>query len=255
MTRPGAVLVVGATSSIARAISEQFASAGYEIVLAGRDTGELERTAADLRVRCSARVRVTRFDATDFVSHDALVGQAGESAPGGLGGVVVCHGYMAEQLEAENDFDLARRMIEVNYTSAVSLLERAAARFEATTPPEGTPPRFICGLSSVAGDRGRRSNYLYGSTKAAFSTYLQGLSDRLSSSGVHVLTVKAGPIDTAMTFGRRHGFLLAQPHRVAEDVYRAVVKGRNVVYTPWFWRWIMLVIRLLPDPVFKRLRL
>jgi len=114
---------------------------------------------------------------------------------------------------------------------------------------------FICAVSSVAGDRGRQSNYLYGSTKAALSTYLQGLRNRLARSGVRVVTVKPGFVDTAMTFGRPGMFLVASPQRVGRDVFRAVRRGRCEVYTPWFWRGIMAAIKAIPEPVFKRMKL
>jgi short-subunit dehydrogenase len=140
-------------------------------------------------------------------------------------------------------------MIDVNYSSAVSVLEQAAVHFE--EKKRG----FVCAITSVAGDRGRQSNYLYGSTKAALNTYLQGLRHRLSKSGVDVLTVKPGFVDTRMTWGLPGLFLVASPDKVAKDVCWAIRKRRNVTYTPWFWRGIMSIICAVPDFIFRRTKL
>jgi short-subunit dehydrogenase len=170
---------------------------------------------------------------------------------GGLDGVILCHGYMVDQARAQADFSEAQRTIDVNLTSAISLLERLAVYFG----QRGAG--VIAGISSVAGDRGRQSNYIYGAAKAGFSTYLQGLRNRLFSVGVHVLTVKPGFFATAMTDGlvNPNSPLLATPDQVARDVDRALRRRQNVVYTRWFWRPIMFVIRSIPEPVFKRLKL
>ena len=245
----GTVVILGATSPIARAIAHRFAEAGHPIVLAGRDVADLERDATDLRLRHGVAASVLRFDAIDFASHPAFVDACVNGAAGALEGVVMCHGYMAEQEDAARDFELARRMIDINYTSAVSVLNPIADHLAKVGRG------FICAVSSVAGDRGRGSNYLYGSTKAALSTYLQGLRNRLSRSGVGVVTVKPGFVDTAVTFGRPGVFLVAPPRRVGEDVYRAVRRGRSEIYTPWFWRGIMSIIKSIPEPVFKRMKL
>ena len=245
------VLILGATSAIARAVAAQLAREGAGLILAGRDVEELERSAADLRLRRGVEVAVERFDALDFDSHAAFFQSCtGRLAPdGGEFGVVLCHGYLPEQQRAASDAAVARRVIDTNYTSAVSVLNLVADSLERRRGG------FICGLSSVAGDRGRQSNYLYGSSKAALSTYLQGLRNRLSRSGVRVVTVKPGFVDTKMTFGLPGMFLVAKPERVAKDTCRAIRRGRSVVYTPWFWRPIMLIIRAIPEFMFKRMKL
>jgi short-subunit dehydrogenase len=142
-------------------------------------------------------------------------------------------------------------MIDVNYTAAVSLLNLAAVHLA----QQGSG--FICALSSVAGDRGRKSNFIYGSTKAALTTYLQGLRNRLFTSGVSVITIKPGFVDTAMTWGMLNpkSPLTANPERVAASIDRAILGRRNVIYVPWFWRIIMAVIRSIPEPIFKRMKL
>src|SRR5262249_44940923 len=155
------ILVLGATSGIARAVAEQLASAKNHLILAGRNREDLETTAADLRVRHGVKAEVRVFDALDFEGHPAFFADCVQPAGGQLHGVVLCHGTMAPQAAAQNDFAEARRMIDVNYTSAVSLLNLAANYLEERKAG------FLCAISSVAGDRGRQSNYLYGSTKAA----------------------------------------------------------------------------------------
>jgi decaprenylphospho-beta-D-erythro-pentofuranosid-2-ulose 2-reductase len=243
------VLVVGASSGIGRAVARRWARAGSDVLLAGRDVEDLERSAADLRLRCGRRAEVIAFDALDFDSHESFWRECLDRAGGDLAGVVMLHGWMPAQTDAQNDFALARKAIDTNYTSAVSLLTLAANDFE--QKKRG----FLCVFSSVAGDRGRQSNYAYGSAKAALTAFLQGLRNRLFKSGVTVLTVKPGFVDTAMTWGLPGLFLVATPEKVADDVFVAVGKRRAEIYTPWFWRYIMLIIKSVPEFVFKRMKL
>jgi short-subunit dehydrogenase len=241
--------VLGATSAIGRATARRFAAGGTDLVLVARSESELGRCASDLRVRTGVEVVERVFDA---LATDALEGwwqATEEAAPGGVQGVVLCWGDMPEQLDAQRELALARRMIDVNYTAAVVLFECAARGLEARG--EG----FLCALSSVAGDRGRASNYLYGSTKAALSTFLSGLRARLAASGVAVVDVRPGFVDSSLTFGRPGVFLAASPDRVAGAILRAVRRRRSVVYTPFFWRWVMAAIRAIPEPLFQRLAL
>ena len=245
----GSILILGATSDIGRAIAQLLAAQRLPLILAGREQDELQRIAVDLRVRYGAAVNARSFDALDFASHADLVEDC--CRQGALGGVIACHGYMVEQRLAEADPALAQRVLDVNFKSHVSLLGHVARELE----PRRTG--FICALSSVAGDRGRQSNYLYGSAKAGLSAYLQGLRNQLARSGVAVVTIKPGFVDTAMTWGllAPASPLVASPQRVARDIVRAIERRRDVVYTPWFWRWIMLVIRSVPERLFKRLKL
>jgi short-subunit dehydrogenase len=244
-------LILGASSGIGKAVARRLAIRGTPLILAGRDAEDLERTAADLRVRYGVEAQPLPFDATDYDGHPAFFESCLSRLDGSLAGVVLCHGDMADQAEAQRDFALARRMIDVNFTSAVSVLERAAEYLQRRGGG------YICGVSSVAGDRGRQSNYLYGSTKAALSAYLQGLRNRLARSGVAVVIVKPGFVDTAMTWGllKPGSPLVADPDRVAADICRAIDRRRDQIYTPWFWRWIMLIIRGIPEPIFKRMKL
>jgi short-subunit dehydrogenase len=242
------VLILAATSGIGAAVAEELAREKHDLILAGRNRDELEKTAADLKIRFGVAAGVEVFDAIDFASHPELFARCIASA-GRLQGVVLCQGFMAAQAEAQTNFALARQMIDVNYTSAVSLLNLAAEYFEARKAG------FICAVSSVAGDRGRQSNYLYGSTKAALSTYLEGLYVRLWKSGVAVVTIKPGFVDTRMTRGLPGIFLVAQPSRVARDICAAIRRRKRVKYTPWFWWGILSIVCAIPTFVFRRMKM
>ncbi|HWE01566.1 MAG TPA: SDR family oxidoreductase [Tepidisphaeraceae bacterium] len=243
------VLIIGASSSIARAVARIFASAGSDLILAGRDIDDLKRTAADLRIRSGRRVDIVPFDAEAFDTHESFWRECQTRGGGALAGVVMLHGHLPIQSEGQSDLRIARQAIDVNFISAVSVLTFAANDFEARKSG------FLCVFSSVAGDRGRQSNYVYGSAKAALTAFLQGLRNRLSRSGVNVLTVKPGFVDTAMTWGMPGLFLVATPEKVAADVHRAIRRGASQIYTPWFWRYIMLIIKSIPEFIFKRLKM
>lgn len=245
------VLIVGATSGIGVEIARAFARRGARLVVAGRRAEALDALARDLRIRSGASVDVAVFDATDFASHAPMVEAALHALDGRLDGAVLCHGFMADDAKVRADAGLLRTTIDVNLTSVVHVAERVAD----VLAPRGSG--WIAALSSVAGDRGRQSNYVYGCAKAGLSTYLQGLRNRLFASGVHVLTVEPGFVLTAMTRDRLdpESPLVASPERVAADVVRAIDRRRNVVYTPWFWRAIMAVVRGIPESLFKRMKL
>ncbi|HEX6748123.1 MAG TPA: SDR family oxidoreductase [Longimicrobium sp.] len=244
----GTVLVAGATSAIARAVAAELARRGHALVLAARDAGEAEAVAADLRVRHGISARAVAFDALDFASHVAFAERVIADEGDSLAGVVVALGWMGDGDASKHDADEARRTIDVNLTAVVSLLTPLADHLE--TRRAG----FICVVSSVAGDRGRQSNYVYGAAKGGLSVYLQGLRNRLHPAGVRVVTVKPGFVDTRMTFGRGR-FLVASPARVARGIVRAIDRGADVVYLPGFWRPVMLAIRAVPERIFKRLKL
>jgi len=243
------VVIVGATSGIGRALARAWAESGRGLVLAGRDTDELERQAADARVRFGVPARAERFEALAFDDHAAFVERAAKGFGDGVEGFVLCHGVMPDEALARRDPDVLRRLVDVNYTATVSVLERVT---------EHLLPRsrgFLCVLTSVAGDRGRPRNHLYGSSKAAVSTYLQGLRARVAGRGLSVVDVRPGIVDTGLTWGLPDLPLRAAPERVARDVVRGVERGRAVVYTPRFWRLVMAAIRAIPDRIFSRLDL
>ena len=243
------LLVLGANSDIAHEVAKIFASQERaDLVLASRDMEVLERRAKDLETRCQVRVQARYFDARDFESHAAFYSEL-EPKPDG---VVVAFGEMGEQARSERDFQEARKVIETNYLGAVSILEVVAADFERRGRG------FIIGISSVAGERGRQSNYIYGSAKGAFTVYLSGLRNRLCTRGkeIRVLTVLPGFVRTKMTMGMNLlSFLTAEPEDVARDIYRAFRKGRAIIYTRKVWFWIMVIIRGIPEFIFSRIKL
>jgi short-subunit dehydrogenase len=246
-SRP-AVAVLGVTSAIARATANAFAEAGHSLVVCARDEAELERIASDIRVRYGVEVHTVSFDAGTQSTTESLCERCIDKA-GTLAGVVLGFGFMAEQAEGQANPGVIRQTMDANLTEAAVILERFAAHFE----EQGTG--FIAGIASVAGDRGRQSNYIYGASKAGFATYLQGLRNRLDKQGVRVLTVKPGFVDTKMTWGLPGLFLVASPESVGRTIHRAVQRGKDVIYVPWFWRYILLIIRAIPERVFKRLSL
>ncbi|ARU32437.1 short-chain dehydrogenase [Sulfuriferula sp. AH1] len=241
------VLVLGATSAIARATAEAFAAKDYDLYLAGRNGDELARIAADLQLRYRVTVFSGLFAAEDTSSHGRFFTRA-LAEMGGMDGVVLALGHLGDQ-QAARDFSVGAEVILINFTAAASILSHCANYLEARK--QG----FIIGISSVAGDRGRQSNYTYGAAKGALSLYLQGLRNRLFASGVRVITVKPGFVDTAMTYGMPGLFLVASPQYIGERIVRALGRSGDVIYLPWFWRYIMLIIKAIPEAVFKRLKL
>jgi short-subunit dehydrogenase len=242
------VLIAGASSGIGRAVAGQWAAAGNNILLAGRDLDDLGRTAADLSLRYGIRAEALPLDVLDFSRHAAFFSEALAKAEGRIDGVVIAHGLLPDQAEAQTNLDVLRSTIDTNYTSAASLLNLIAGDFEKRRSG------FICVVTSVAGDRGRQSNYVYASTKAGLTAYLQGLRQRVAKANVSVTNVKPGFVDTAMIWGKPGVFWVAPPERIARDTYRAVRRGRGEIYTPWFWRWVMLLVRSIPDVVYRRMK-
>lgn len=236
------VLITGATSPIAAAYAAMCAKRGQGIVLAGRNLAEVERVAQDLRVRFGATVTTVEYDAGRLGAGADL---ALKASAAGVGAAVAFHGIMGgkENLAA---------MMQVNCLSVAELFEALLANAD-----KSGRRLVLAGVSSVAGDRGRQSNYPYGATKSALDAYLSGLRNRTYAQGHRVITVKPGFVRTRMTDGKVNpkSPMLAEPSRVARDIDRAMLGDSNIVYTPWFWRGIMLVIRSIPESVFKRLRL
>ena len=238
------ILIIGAKSDIAKACANVYARNGYDLILAGRNISSLNDFAKDIEIRTSQKVQLKEFDIVDFSSHQTFYSELSEEPLG----VIVVAGYMVEQEITQNDWETTINTINVNYTGAISILNLVANKFE--KKQEG----FIIGVSSVAGDRGRKTNYTYGSAKAGFTTYLSGLRNRLFNSNVHVLTVKPGFVNTKMT---EHldlpEKLTAEPETVAEDIFAAQKTQKNILYTKWIWKYIMLIIKLIPEFIFKKL--
>jgi len=240
------ILIIGAKSDIAKATAKEYAKHGYDLYLAARNSSELEEFATDVQLRSGVDAKLKEFDIAKFETHQVFY----ESLEPKPLGVIVVAGYMAEQKECQEDFTKTLNTINVNYTGAVSILNIVS------NDMEKNKDGFIVGVSSVAGDRGRKANYIYGSSKAAFSSYLSGLRNRLYESGVKVLTVKPGFVATKMTEGLDlPEKLIASPDEVASDIYKAQQKGKDILYTKWIWRWVMLVIKMIPEWRFKGMSL
>jgi decaprenylphospho-beta-D-erythro-pentofuranosid-2-ulose 2-reductase len=239
-------LILGASSDIAVAIARKFANGGYDIQLAARNPSKLNALQSDLTIRYGIRATVHAFDAEQPAQHPAFFDTLAPKPD-----VTICvFGYLGAQQQAESDWKECERIIMVNYTGAVSILNIVAEHYASTG--KGT----ITGISSVAGERGRMSNYFYGSAKAGFTAYLSGLRNRLYHKGAHVLTVQPGFVYTRMTEGMPLPKpLTATPELVATAVYDATLKKKNVIFVKWMWRWIMLIIRNIPESVFKKMKL
>lgn len=241
-------VVLGASSPIARAFAAAVAAERASVILAGRDTDMLARDAQDLRIRFGAVVEVMPLDARDMRAHPAFARACRERMADELN-LFLAIGAMPPQEESERDFEVARAAIESSFVGAASLLSAFAPLLEA----QGRGA--IIALGSVAGDRGRLKNYVYGSAKAGLHAFLQGLRARLARKGVVVVTVKPGFIDTAMTFGMPGTFLIAAPEDCAAACLAAARHGRDVVYFPIFWWPIMMILRSIPERWFKKLNI
>ncbi|MDR2405693.1 MAG: SDR family oxidoreductase [Deltaproteobacteria bacterium] len=237
------MLVVGATSDIARATAKIFAKAGWDLILTGRDTERLATIAADIGVREERGVVSLHYDIADEKNRTSLWDSL-ETKPDA---VLIAVGFLGDQEKAKTDPELSEKITMLNYSGLLPLLIQVAESFE----ERGSGS--IIGISSVAGDRGRASNYTYGAAKAALSAYLSGLRNRLSAKGVQVLSVKPGYVKTSMTENMElPASLTAIPEEVGESIFKAVKGKKSVIYVKWIWRWIMLAIRSLPEFIFKK---
>ncbi len=240
---PQRILIVGATSAIAEAAGRIWSAQGARLAVAGRSAARLDAVKGRL-----GAVAVLTAAVDDPQAMAGLVGRAA-MALDGLDVVLVAHGSLTDQARAQRDPAYLAAEIAVNLTAAAVTIEAAADYFER----QGHGAVAVIG--SVAGDRGKARNYAYGLAKAALDTQMQGLRNRLAKSAVRAIIIKPGPVDTPMTATHRKSRLFTSPDRVAADIVRAIAGGRGVVYSPWWWRWIMQAIRLLPEPLFIRTRL
>jgi decaprenylphospho-beta-D-erythro-pentofuranosid-2-ulose 2-reductase len=240
------VLIIGAGSDIALPLELLYAKAGYGLYLASRDLDRLSSDAAAISSQYSVDVRAFRFDATETDSHRKFY----DSLPVKPIGIVCLAGILGDQKVSETDFREAQKVIDANFTGLVSIVHIAAEDLEKRR--EG----FIVGVSSVAGEKGRLSNYVYAAAKAGFTAFLSGLRNRLHESHVQVLTVHPGFIRTKMIEGRKTiGWITAMPEEVARDIFRAQQSGKDFIYSKWFWRYIMLIFKMIPESIVKRLDL
>jgi hypothetical protein len=240
------VLIIGGTSDIGFAIAKEFARLGFDITLVGRDTERLKSNASDLSIRYGVNTDYYYIDIEQLQSIDEFLSDYNQSPDG----IVFAIGYLGNQIQAQNDFEEAKKLMNINFTNAMKLLNHFANQFEQKQSG------FIIGISSVAGDRGRQSNYIYGAAKAALSTYLSGLRNRLAIKNVQVITVKPGFVHTKMTAGLPLSKLMtSEPEAVARDVVKAWKHHKDVIYTKSIWKWIMCLIKSLPEKIFKKTNL
>jgi len=242
------ILIVGATSAIAQASARLWASEGANFFLVARNEDKLAATATDLDVRGASQIATATADVTDLASTVGVLDQAWTQLET-IDIVLVAHGSLPDQAKCETDWRTAQAELTVNFSATAVILGHVAGRLEAQA--NGS----LAVITSVAGDRGRKSNYVYGSAKAGIDTLLEGLRHRLSRKGVQVLTIKPGFVATPMTAHLDHGPLFASPHTIAKGIVKAVRKKRRIVYLPFFWRYIMWVIRRVPARIFYRTNL
>jgi short-subunit dehydrogenase len=240
------VLILGATSDIGFAIAKKFASEKYDVQLASRNVEQLRPMQSDIQIRYSVTCTIHQFDALNFSSHQSFYDALSPKPDV----TIYVIGYMNDNEKVIGDWNESFRTINTNYSGAVSILNIVAADYG--NKKAGT----IVGISSVAGNRGRQSNYIYGSAKAAFTAYLSGLRNKMYHSGVHVMTVLPGFVDTKMT---EHLTLpkplTAKPDEVGEAVYNGVRNKKNIIYVKWFWKYIMKIITNIPESMFKKKKL
>jgi decaprenylphospho-beta-D-erythro-pentofuranosid-2-ulose 2-reductase len=241
------LLILGANSDVAQELAKIFAQNEHaNIYMGSRNLDLLEKSCTDIKIRYKVEAEYFPFDATDYESHIGFYEELDPKPDG----IVLAFGYLGDQPLAQKDFQEARKIIETNFMGAVSILEIIAADFARRNHG------FIIALSSVAGERGRQSNYIYGAAKGALTIYLSGLRNRLHKKSVRVISVLPGMIRTKMTDGLDlPDKLLADPEEVAQDIYNGFKKGKDIIYSKWYWKFIMAVIKMIPERVFKRMRL
>ncbi|WP_404402126.1 SDR family oxidoreductase [Pelagibacterium halotolerans] len=242
------ILIIGATSAIAAATARLFAQDGDRLFLVARNEERLKATADDLAVRSRNLAGYRNLDVNVLEAHQSVLEDA-EAALGGLDIAFVAHGTLPDQWRCQGSPELTVEEFRTNAVSTIALLTRLAERMERNGRGR------IAVITSVAADRGRQSNYVYGAAKAAVDTFLEGLRQRLYKAGVGVTVIRPGFVDTPMTAAFSKGLLWTTPEAVARSIHAAIVKGKDVVYVPFFWRWIMLVIRFMPRSLFKRISL
>jgi len=240
------VLIIGARSDIGKAIAHKFAALGYPIQLAARNVESIDSEKNDLELRYDVPVTIHEFDALETTTHEAFVTGLPK-----LPEIAVCAiGLMGKQIDDEHDIDATIRIIRANYEGPASIFTILANQFVS----RGTG--ILVGISSVAGERGRASNYIYGSAKAGFTAFLSGMRNRLTKNGIHVITVQPGFVATKMTKDiDLPAVLTAQPSEVAEAIYRAITRKKNIIYVRPIWRLIMIAIRNIPENIFKLMRI
>jgi decaprenylphospho-beta-D-erythro-pentofuranosid-2-ulose 2-reductase len=242
------ILILGANSAIAKSTARIWAAKGDKIYLVGRSEKKLSALIQDLKARGNPNIFGEAIDLTDFSQHDSLLARAKHQL-GGIDLALIAHGALGDQKAAERSWEASKELLDVNFMSPASLSSRLANEFESSKHGH------LCVITSVAGDRGRASNYVYGTAKGALSIFLSGLRNRLAALNVTVTDLRLGFVDTPMTEAFPKGALWASPEAVAQGIVTTVERKKDVVYLPWFWCWIMMIIRNIPEKIFKSLKL
>ncbi len=242
------ILILGATSALAQATARYFARDGADFVLVARSAQKLATVKSDLLVRGAKEIVTIEADLTELARHQEIIETALKPFSG-LDMVLIAYGTLGEQRNDEQSVDATLREFTTNATSVISLLTLLGNHFE--KQKRGC----LAVLSSVAGDRGRQSNYIYGASKAAVTVFLSGLRNRLAKVGVSVVTIKPGIVATPMTAHMRKGLLFSKPEAVGQGIYEAMLKRKDIVYLPGYWRLIMWIIKSIPEGTFKKLNI
>ncbi len=242
------ILILGATSALAQATARYFARDGADFVLVARSAQKLATVKSDLLVRGAKEIVTIEADLTELARHQEIIETALKPFSG-LDMVLIAYGTLGEQRDDEQSVEATLREFTTNATSVISLLTLLGNHFE--KQKRGC----LAVLSSVAGDRGRQSNYIYGASKAAVTVFLSGLRNRLAKAGVSVVTIKPGIVATPMTAHMRKGLLSSRPEVVGQGIYEAMLKRKDIVYLPGYWRLIMWIIKSIPEGTFKKLNI
>lgn len=242
------ILILGATSAIAKHTTRLFAADEHSLYLVAQNKGKLAAMKQDMLVRGAKEVHYEILDLADSKQHEDLINRATKTM-GSIDTVLIAYGTLADQSKSEESYENTLKELQINCLSVISLLTILANQFEQQKSG------CIAVISSPSGDRGRQSNYIYGTAKGALTIFLQGLRNRLAKSKVHVLTIKPGFVDTPMTKDFKKGALWANPNVISKGIYNAIKKKREVVYLPFFWRYIMMIIKSIPEKIFKHLSL
>jgi len=241
------ILILGANSAIAQAVARLFVERGDTLFLVGRNSEKLAANAQDLRIRGRRDVHTLVADLNDLALHGNILTEA-RTMMGGLDTVLLAHGELGQQKDAQGSVQETLRLLATNLVSPISLLTLLAN--ELAKEGRGT----VAVMTSVAGDRGRAANYVYGTAKGGLSIFLSGMRQRFAHSSVQVLDLRLGFVDTPMTEAFKKGRLWALPAQVAKRIVKAMDGGNDIVYVPWFWRYIMRIIRSIPERIYKNLR-
>ncbi len=241
------ILIIGANSAIARATARSYAQQGHEFFLIARNENRLAELKTDLEVRGADSVAIMVLDLEKHTQHEAAIDTAVDTL-GSLDIVLICHGDLPDQEKAEIDFKSASKAININGLSVISLLTILGPRLQAQE--QGT----IAVITSVAGDRGRQPNYIYGAAKSMVSTYIQGMRGRLYPHNVKIIDIRPGLVDSPMTAQFDKGLLWSSPERIASRIIKTIAKGKHTVYAPGYWRLIMLIVCAIPEFLFKRMK-